>query len=444
MALNFKKAMGSRWVLMMGVGSMLLGAPACAPESDVAPAPTGEAKQSVQAPIGQTIWLKSCLTGKFVSADGNLGANSPLVADRATTAGWEHFQVVDAGGGTIALRVAETQKYVSADTNVAGRLVADRTTIGDWERFTWVEFADGNIGLLAKSTGKYVSTDTNRGANAPLYADRTTAGCWESFSIGIVGGGGGGGGKWVQIWGDEFDGTAVNTANWSYITNIHVNNEQQQYTTSGNNVQVSNGTLKLIARRENNNGYPFTSGRLETAGKKQFTHGAVEARLKMPVGPGLWPAFWMLGHDINSVGWPNCGELDIMENVGYGDWVSMALHGPGYSGNTPINGRYTFPSGNGISNWHTYRVEYAPTEIKWFVDGNLYKTVTKADVTRYGAWQYDKAQYIILNLAVGGGYPAGVNGATTPYYGVPQSTADLITRTPQVFEIDYVRAFQWQ
>lgn len=440
MALNIKKALRSRWMLLAGVGSMLLGASACSPEPVLAPETPESLKQPLAAPIGQTIWLKACLNGKFVSADGNLGATAPLVADRAAAAGWELFQIVDAGSGTIALRVSETGKYVSADTNLGGQLVADRTAIGDWERFTWVDFGNGSIGLLAKSTGKYVSTDSNRGANAPLYADRTTAGCWESFTVGTSGGTGG----WTQIWSDEFDGTSVNTSNWSYITNIHVNNEQQQYTTSPNNVQVSNGTLKLIARREWNNGYPFTSGRLESAGKREFRHGAIEARLKMPVGPGLWPAFWLLGNDINQpgVGWPACGELDIMENVGYGDWVSGALHGPGYSGNTPINGRF-YPSSS-VANWHTYRTEYSPTDIKWFIDGQLVKTTLKSEVTRYGNWVYDKPMFIILNLAVGGDYPAGVNGASQPYHGVPQSTADLIGQTPQAFEVDWVRVYQWQ
>ncbi|WP_224366361.1 family 16 glycosylhydrolase [Hyalangium versicolor] len=443
MSLHFKSFLKSRWVLLAGLGGLLVGAPGCEPEPALAPEAPADVKQSLAAPIGQTISLKACLNGKFISADGNLGADAPLVADRAAAQGWELFQVVDGGGGTVALRVSETGKYVSADTNLGAKLVANRTTVGDWERFDWVDFGNGTVGLKARSTGKYVSTDQNRGANLPLYADRATAGCWESFTPTVQGGGGGGGtGQWVQIWSDEFDGTSVNTTNWNIVTNVHVNNEQQQYTTSGNNIQVSNGTLKLIARKESNNGYPFTSGRLESGGKREFRHGAVEARLKMPVGAGLWPAFWMLGNDINTVGWPACGELDIMENVGYGDWVSGALHGPGYYGNTPINGRF-YPNSS-VANWHTYRTEYSPNDIKWLIDGVVVKTTTKAEVSQYGAWQYDKPLFIILNLAVGGGYPNGINGATSPYFGVPQSTSDLIARTPQVFEVDYVRVFQWQ
>jgi predicted chitinase len=194
MFVEFKKAIGSRWLVMAGLGSLLLGAPACAPEAAPVPEELEELKQSLAAPIGQTISLKACLNGRFISADGNLGASAPLVADRTAAAGWELFQVVDAGGGTIALRVSETGKYVSADTNLGGQLVANRTAIGDWERFQWVDFNNGTIGLIARSTGRYVSTDLNRGANAPLYADRTSAGCWEAFSVGTSGSGGGGSG----------------------------------------------------------------------------------------------------------------------------------------------------------------------------------------------------------------------------------------------------------
>jgi beta-glucanase (GH16 family) len=248
---------------------------------------------------------------------------------------------------------------------------------------------------------------------------------------------------WVQIWSDEFNGTSVDQSNWSIVTNIHVNNEQQQYTTSNQNIAVNNGTLKLTARYQPTNGYPFTSGRLESGGKRQFGHTRVEARIKLPVGAGLWPAFWMLGSDIGSVGWPNCGELDIMENVGYSNWYSGALHGPGYSGGSPIDAGRFYPSSS-TSNFHTYRAEYSPSDIKWYIDDKLVRTVTKGEVTARGAWVYDKQFFIILNLAVGGDYPRGVNGASTPYIGVPQATADLIKKTPQTMEVDWVRVYQWQ
>ncbi|MET0405257.1 MAG: family 16 glycosylhydrolase [Cystobacter sp.] len=435
------KTLGIRGWLAMGV----MGVSACggaAPEA-ASSVPARLEQGLAAAPIGQTIWLKACTTGKFVSADKNLSGDAPLVADRATTAGWELFQVGDAGNGYITLRVSETGQYVSADTNLGGQLVGNRPTASDWEHFQWVDQGNGSIALKARSNGLFVSSDTNRGGAGPLYASRASVGgCWESFTRASTGGGNGGNGKWVQIWSDEFDGTSINTSNWHHNTTIHVNNEQQQYVDSSQNVQVSNGTLKLIARYQPTNGYPYTSGRLESAGKREFSHGRVEARLKLPVGPGLWPAFWMLGNDINQVGWPACGELDIMENVGYGEWTSGALHGPGYSGDTPINSRF-YPNSS-VSNWHVYRTDYSSTEIKWFIDDVLVKTATKGEVNRYGNWVYDKPYYIILNLAVGGTYPQGVNGASYPYPGVPQSTADLIRNTPQTMEVDWVRAYQWQ
>ncbi|RKH26280.1 glycoside hydrolase family 16 protein [Corallococcus sp. CA041A] len=218
---------------------------------------------------------------------------------------------------------------------------------------------------------------------------------------------------WVQVWSDEFDGTEVDASNWRIQTE------------------------KLTARIQTANGYPFTSGRVESAGKREFKHGRVEARIKLPVGVGLWPAFWMLGGDIHTAGWPACGELDIMENVGYGDWVSVALHGPGYSGNTPINGRF-FPR-TPVSDWHEYGVESSPEAIHWYIDGERVKTSTREEVERHGAWAYDKPLFIIFNFAVGGGYPEGVNKAKEPYFGVPQATADLLRNAPQTMEVDWVR-----
>ncbi|ATB41502.1 endo-1,4-beta-xylanase [Cystobacter fuscus] len=439
------KTLGMRGLLMVGMGGVMLGAGACggAAQEPADQVTETQARPLAAAPIGQTIWLKACSTQKYVSADKNISADAPLVADRAAAEGWEQFQVGDAGNGYITLRVAETGLYVSADTNLGGKLVANRASPGDWEHFQWVDYGNGSIGLKARSNGLFVTSDLNQGAAGPLVASRAaSAGCWESFTWAAVGGGGNPGGNWVQIWSDEFDGTSINTSNWAYVTDVHVNNEQQQYTTSSENVQVSNGTLKLIARYKPTNGYPYTSGRLESAGKREFSHGRIEARIKLPVGPGLWPAFWLLGNDINTVGWPACGELDILENVGYSDWTSGALHGPGYSGNTPINSRF-YPNSS-VSNWHVYRTEYSPTDIKWYIDDVLVKTTPKSEVTRYGNWVYDKPYYIILNLAVGGSYPQGVNGATYPYPGVPQSTADLIRNTPQTMEVDWVRAYQWR
>ena len=438
------KTMSARGVVAVTLGGMLLGAAACGmgPESTAASAPAAEqVKQAAAtAPIGQTLWLKACATNLYVSADKNLSASAPLVANRASAQGWELFKIADAGSGYISLQVQETGLYVSADPNAGGQLTGSRTTVGDWERFQWVGFADGTVGLKSKSTGQYVSSDVNQGSSGPLYANRASAGCWEAFSFGTTTSAPAG--QWVQIWSDEFNGTSLDTTNWSYNTSVHVNNEQEQYTTSSQNVSVSNGTLKLTVRYQPTNGYPYTSGRLESAGKREFNHSRIEARIKLPVGAGLWPAFWLLGNDIGSVGWPQCGELDIMENVGYSDWTSGALHGPGYYGNTPITGRF-YPSSS-VSDFHVYRTEFSSSDVKWYIDDVLVKTATKAEVNQYGTYVYDHPFYIILNLAIGGAYPQGQNGATSPYPGVPQSTANLVAQTPQTMEVDWVRVYQWQ
>jgi beta-glucanase (GH16 family) len=248
-------------------------------------------------------------------------------------------------------------------------------------------------------------------------------------------------GTYTRVWSDNFDGTALNTANWAYDNNVHVNGEVQQYVS--NNVSVSGGTLKLTARRETVNGYPFTSGRIFTKGLRSFTYGKVVARMKLPVGDGYWPAFWMMGDNIDAVGWPGNGELDIMENIGYSNWVSGALHGPNYWGAGSVGGRHDLPAGQTIAAWHTYAVEWDPTYIRWLIDDQVVRTVTRADViANSGQWVYDNPKFILLNLALGGDYPHGYNNVTSPYYGLPQSTVDNIAAGGGVVEVDYVEVWQ--
>lgn len=248
-------------------------------------------------------------------------------------------------------------------------------------------------------------------------------------------------GTYTKVWSDTFDGTALNTTNWAYDNNVHVNGEVQQYTS--NNVAVNGGTLKITARKETVNGYPFTSGRIFSKGLRSFTYGKIVARMKLPVGEGYWPAFWMMGENIDAVGWPGNGELDIMENIGYANWVSGALHGPGYWGAGSVGGRHDLPAGQSVAAWHTYAVEWDPTYIRWLIDDQVVRTVTRQDViANSGQWVYDNPKFLILNLALGGEYPHGYNGVTTPYFGLPQSTVDNITAGGGVVEVDYVEVWQ--
>jgi beta-glucanase (GH16 family) len=250
-------------------------------------------------------------------------------------------------------------------------------------------------------------------------------------------------GTYTRVWFDNFDGTALNTSNWGYDNDVHVNNEQQQYTSS--NVAVSGGTLKITAVQQTVNGYPFTSGRIFSKGKRFWTYGKIVARMKLPVGEGYWPAFWMMGENIDQVGWPGNGELDIMENIGYSNWVSGALHGPNYWGAGSVGGQHNLPAGQTVAAFHTYAVEWDPTYVTWLIDDVPVRTVTRASViANSGQWVYDNPKFIILNLALGGEYPRGYNGVTSPYYGLPQSTVNNIAAGGGVVEVDYVEVWQKQ
>jgi beta-glucanase (GH16 family) len=237
----------------------------------------------------------------------------------------------------------------------------------------------------------------------------------------------------AAVFTDDFNGAAgsgVDGSKWQLETGDNVNNHERQYYTNGTNNAAldGNGNLVITAKRENPAGYncwygpcEYTSARLNTAGKFTQTYGHYEARMKLPRGQGIWPAFWMLGEDIGSNGWPNCGELDIMENVGFEpNTVHGTLHGPGYSGSGGIGAGYNGP--NFSDDFHTYAVDWSPNKITWSVDGNLYQTRTPADLNG-NRWVFDHPFFVILNLAVGGYWPGDPDGST---------------QFPQQLVIDYV------
>ncbi|MFJ7999322.1 ricin-type beta-trefoil lectin domain protein [Streptomyces sp. NPDC096310] len=224
---------------------------------------------------------------------------------------------------------------------------------------------------------------------------------------------------------DDFNGpagSAVDGSKWQIETGDNVNNHERQFYTAGNNNAAldGQGNLVITARRENPGNYQcwygrceYTSARLNTSGKFTSTYGHVEARMKVPRGQGMWPAFWMLGNDIGSVGWPNSGEIDVMENVGFEPGtVHGTLHGPGYSGSGGIGAGYTLPGGQAFADaFHTFAVDWAPDSITWSVDGNVYQRRTPADLGGR-AWAFNKPFFLILNLAVGGYWPGDPDGST--------------------------------
>lgn len=245
--------------------------------------------------------------------------------------------------------------------------------------------------------------------------------------------------RWVLTWSDEFnsgDGSAPDPAKWNYAIggNGWGNNELESYTSDPKNVHIEGGDLVITAIKEDHAGpdgilRPYTSARLNTAGKFSQAYGRFEARIKIPYGQGIWPAFWLLGEDIKKIGWPTAGEIDIMENIGREpDMVHGTIHGPGYSGAHGIGSPFALPAGKRFADdFHIYAVEWQPNEIKFFVDEHLYATRTPADLPAGAKWVYDHPFFVLLNLAVGGKWP-GYPDATSTY--------------PQKMLVDYVRVYR--
>lgn len=214
---------------------------------------------------------------------------------------------------------------------------------------------------------------------------------------------------WTMVWADEFsqpDGSSPDPARWNFDTGGGGwgNNELQHYTARPENARIEGGRLVIEARRENFGGNAYTSARLVTRDRMTWTHGRIEARIKVPRGQGIWPAFWMLGANIGSVGWPNCGEIDIMENIGREPrTVHGTIHGPGYSGAGGFGGAHVLDA-DLADDFHLFAVEWEAGVIRWFVDGIHYFTATPADLGG-SPWVFEQPQYLILNVAVGGNWP---------------------------------------
>jgi len=221
------------------------------------------------------------------------------------------------------------------------------------------------------------------------------------------------------IWSDEFDSTAINTATWNFETGGSGwgNNEQEYYQAA--NAGIENGNLVITARKETVDSNNYTSARMTTQRKKEFLYGRIEARIKIPVGQGLWPAFWMLGSDINTVPWPGCGETDIMEHINADSIIYGTAHWDN-NGHRQDGGNVT----SSPSDYHVYSVEWDAKLIKWFVDNVKYHETTIVDNSTS---EFHQPFFIILNLAVGGNWPG--------------QTIDN-SLIPAKMYVDYVRVYQ--
>jgi beta-glucanase (GH16 family) len=247
---------------------------------------------------------------------------------------------------------------------------------------------------------------------------------------------------WTLIWSDEFNGpsgSAVDSTKWVFDIGGSGwgNNELEYYTNSTRNASMDgNGNLVITAIKEtlprkNRCWYgqcQYSSARIKTKMKFEQSYGRFEARIQVPYGQGLWPAFWMLGNNIDAVSWPNCGEIDIMENIGREpSTVHGTIHGPGYSGANGIGAAYVLPSGAFSDGFHVFAVEWEPNAIRWYVDGNLYQSRTPADLPGGAVWIFDHPFFMLLNVAVGGFWPGSPDATTT---------------FPQRMYVDYVRVYQ--
>ena len=244
---------------------------------------------------------------------------------------------------------------------------------------------------------------------------------------------------WNLIWSDEFEGeagTPVDSSKWTHERGGSGwgNNERQFYTDLPENASLDgNGNLAIVARVDDTGSRAchyglceYTSARLITENKFEFTYGRVEARIQIPRGQGIWPAFWMLGTNIRQIGWPASGEIDILENIGREPrTVHGTVHGPGYSGANGIGRPYSLDE-DFADDFHVYAIDWDENAIRWYVDGNLYNTLTPDDL-RGNDWVFDHDFFILLNVAVGGHWP-----------GMPDDT----TVFPQTMLVDYVRVYE--
>lgn len=242
--------------------------------------------------------------------------------------------------------------------------------------------------------------------------------------------------NWQMVWSDEFNGAAgvsPDAAKWDFDIGVGPNNdgwgnaELEYYTNRPDNASLDgNGNLAITARRELYSGSAFTSARLKTMGLFQQAYGRFEARIKTPWGPGIWPAFWLLGSDVETTGWPLCGEIDILEVRGQKpNIMNGTLHGPGYSGGASITKSFALENDRFDVEFHLFAVEWGSDYIDFFVDNTLYQRLTPDNVT--GDWVFDHPFFIILNVAVGGNY-LGFPTNQTPF--------------PQSMLVDYVRVYQ--
>lgn len=320
------------------------------------------------------------------------------------------------GAYTIAYRVAAPAAggVISADLN-GGAIPLGTTQVpatGGWQNWTTVQRTI-NVNAGTYNLGTFIS---NAGFNLN----------WISIAGASCGGTPPPTGGWTLAWADEFNGTALDGAKWNIEVNGNGggNNELQYYTARPENIRVTGGELVIEARKEAYMGKQYTSGRITTQNKASWQFGRMEARMKIPTGKGTWPAFWMLGNSISTVGWPASGEIDIMEHVNSEAMIHGTIH---WSDPNNVYANYGGPSGSlDYSQYHVYAVEWDTAAIRWYVDGTKFHEVNIAGGIN-GTSEFQSPFFLLFNLAVGGNWPG---------------SPDASTVFPHQMRVDYVRVYR--
>ncbi|MDO3386233.1 carbohydrate-binding protein [Gilvimarinus sp. SDUM040013] len=397
------------------------------------------------------------------------GVNPP--ASSTTFEAEDYTSASDTTAGNTGGAYRSDDVDIEATTDTGGGYNIGWVDAGEWlsyPSFDVTNGADYDIEVrVASGSGGTLSLDLNGGTVTLGEINIPNTGGWQNWqtvttnaflpagthNLGVYASTGGWNLNWIKLtpagstpnpnpnptvtWSDEFD--TIDTNVWNFETGGGGwGNNELQYYTAGNNAsiqydaQAGSNVLVIEARQEQggqcwwggNCGY--TSTRMNTRNKHSFKYGRMEARIKLPKAQGIWPAFWMLGDNFNTQGWPQGGELDIMEHVGTNNITSGALHGPGYSGNTPITGHLDHAAPI-EQNYNVYAVEWDANGIRWYVNDINFYSVSRNQVEQYGQWVYDQPFWFLLNVAVGGNWPGDPNHASF---------------STQRMYIDYVRVYQ--
>jgi beta-glucanase (GH16 family) len=371
-----------------------------------------------------------------VYQDNISGAGATYTAD-----GWGYTLSTDALAGRNAAWVEVSFRDAQANVLALYRsaiITTNAISTGAFPKSTWIDLPVTNqydptaltitnqtATLIAPAGTSYVRYQITFQGDAA-----NSAGSVYFDDLTLTQTSGGKQGNWNIVWSDEFNGTTINPSAWTFESgnnNGWGNNELEYYTSSAQNAYVSNGFLHIVALKQSMNGYNYTSARMKTQGLYTATYGRFEWRASLPAGVGFWPALWMMGENISTIGWPNCGEIDVTENNGIAlTNVQGSLHSG--SDETQI---YTLPGGN-VTNFHTYLLEWTTNAISWYVDGERYETQTNwSDAGGTYPFPFNQPFFLLMNLAVGGNY-----------VGNPSTNAiNAGANFPGQMTVDYVRLY---